>query len=70
MNGNNYVSLAEFDRGVRDVLNLPNIFTLKKVINQAFKAAKTNQKASSFRERACFFCEASQDGKPQTVEKP
>ena len=24
-NGNGYVSLAEFDKGVRDVLNLPDI---------------------------------------------
>ena len=47
MNGNGYVSLAEFDRGVRDVLNLPNIFALKKVVNQAFKVAKTKQKAKS-----------------------
>ena len=31
MNGNGYISLAEFDRGVRDVLNLPQIFSLKTV---------------------------------------
>ena len=34
MNGNGYVSLAEFDRGVRDVLNLPHIFSLKKVLTK------------------------------------
>ncbi len=35
MNGNGYVSLAEFDRGVRDVLNLPHIFSHKKVLIRA-----------------------------------
>ena len=30
MNGNGFVSLAEFDRGVRDVLGLPEIFSQKK----------------------------------------
>ena len=40
MNGNGYVSLAEFDRGVRDVLNLPKIFTLKKVLMRAYQTAQ------------------------------
>ena len=47
INGNNFVSLAEFDKGVRDVLNLPDIFKLKKVILRAFKAAKNKVKSSS-----------------------
>ena len=47
MNGNGYVSLAEFDRGVRDVLNLPKIFSLKKVLIRAFNAAKNKIKGKS-----------------------
>ena len=47
MNKNGYVSLAEFDRGVRDVLNLPHIFTLKKVLMRAFQASKEKIKAKS-----------------------
>ncbi len=47
MNGNGYISLAEFDRGVRDVLNLPQIFSLKKVLIRAFNAAKNKIKGKS-----------------------
>ena len=47
MNGNGFVSLAEFDRGVRDVLNLPNIFSLKKVLIRAFNASKEKIKGKS-----------------------
>ncbi len=47
MNGNGYVSLAEFDRGVRDVLNLPKIFTLKKVLMRAYQTAKDKIKGKS-----------------------
>ena len=47
INGNGYVSLAEFDKGVRDVLKLPNIFNLKKVLMRAFQAARTKQKAKT-----------------------
>ena len=47
MNGNGYVSLAEFDRGVRDVLNLPQIFSLKKVLIRAFTASKNKIKGKS-----------------------
>ena len=46
-NGNGYVSLAEFDKGIIDVLNLPGIFNLKKVIMRAFQAARTKQKAKT-----------------------
>ena len=46
-NGNGYVSLAEFDKGVRDVLNLPDIFKLKKVLMRAFQAAKNKYKSKS-----------------------
>ena len=47
MNGNGFVSLAEFDRGVRDVLGLPQIFNLKKVLIRAFTAAKTKIKGKA-----------------------
>ena len=47
MNKNGYVSLAEFDRGVRDVLNLPQIFSLKKVLIRAYQASKEKIKGKS-----------------------
>ena len=47
MNKNGYVSLAEFDRGVRDVLNLPQIFSLKKVLIRAYNASKNKIKSKS-----------------------
>jgi hypothetical protein len=47
MNGNGFVSLAEFDRGIRDVLNLPEIFKIKKVIIRAYQAAKNKYKGKS-----------------------
>lgn len=39
-NGNGYLSLAEVDKGCRDVLELYEIFDCKKVIMRAFQAAK------------------------------
>ena len=39
-NGNGYLSLAEVDRGVRDVLGLKELFEVKPVLIQAFNAAK------------------------------
>ena len=47
MNKNGYVSLAEFDRGVRDVLNLPQIFSLKKVLMRAYQASKDKIKGKA-----------------------
>ena len=47
MNGNGFVSLAEFDRGVRDVLGLPQIFSQKKVLIRAFTAAKNKIKGKA-----------------------
>ena len=47
MNGNGYVSLAEFDRGIYDVLGLPQIFKTKKVIFQAFTSAKNKVKGKT-----------------------
>ena len=39
-NGNGYLSLAEIDSGVRDVLMCNEIFDAKPAINRAFHAAK------------------------------
>lgn len=36
MNGNGYLSLAEIDKGIRDVLELPELFQLKPVIIRAY----------------------------------
>lgn len=40
VNGNGYLSLAEVDKGMRDVLNLPVLFNSKPVLIRAFNAAK------------------------------
>ena len=40
MNGNGYMSLAELDKGVRDVLQLKDVFAAKPVMMRAFQAAK------------------------------
>ena len=45
MNGNKYLSLAECDKGMRDVVRLPTIFDTKPVIIRAFNSAKTYKKA-------------------------
>ena len=47
MNGNGFLSLAEFDRGVIDVLNLPDIFKQKKILLRAFNSAKNKVKGKS-----------------------
>jgi hypothetical protein len=36
MNGNGYLSLAEVDKGMRDVVQLPILFQLKPVLMRAF----------------------------------
>ena len=47
VNGNGYVSLAEVDKGMRDVVRLPKLFDLKPVLMRAFMAAKTYYKSNS-----------------------
>ena len=47
VNGNGYLSLAEVDKGMRDVIKLPILFQLKPVIMRAFQAAKTKVKAKT-----------------------
>jgi len=47
VNGNGYLSLAEVDKGMRDVVRLPKLFDLKPVLMRAFTAAKTYYKSKS-----------------------
>ena len=39
-NGNGYLSLAEVDKAVRDVLQSPALFNSKPVVMRAFQAAR------------------------------
>lgn len=39
VNGNNWLSLAEIDKGLRDVLELPELFDAKPVIMRAYQAS-------------------------------
>jgi len=45
INGNNYLSLAEVDKGVRDVLKCDHLFHCKPVLMRAFQAVKDTAKA-------------------------
>lgn len=45
-NGNGFLSLAEVDKGIRDVLALDEVFGIKKVIIRAFNAAKSVHKST------------------------
>ena len=47
VNGNGYLSLAEVDKGMRDVVKLPILFQLKPVLMRAFTAAKTKVQAKN-----------------------
>ena len=47
INSNGYVSLAEVDKGLRDVLQLDNVFDCKRAIMRAFQAAKSAVKTNS-----------------------
>ena len=47
MNGNGYLSLAEVDKGMRDVIRIPVLFDTKPVLLRAFNAA--NKKTASRR---------------------
>jgi hypothetical protein len=46
-NRNGMLSLAEFDKGVQDVINLPQLFETKPVLIRAFNAAKAKVKSKS-----------------------
>ena len=45
VNGNGIVSLAEVDKGLIDVLNLPALFAIKPVLIRAFNSAKNKVKS-------------------------
>lgn len=45
MNNNGYLSLAEIDKGIRDVLQLPELFDVKPVIIRAYTASKNKIKS-------------------------
>ena len=47
VNGNGLLSLAEVDKGLRDIIRLPALFNAKPVIQRAFTAAKTKVKSKS-----------------------
>ena len=47
VNGNGLLSLAEIDKGMRDVIQIPNLFDLKPVLIRAFNSAKTAVKSRS-----------------------
>ena len=47
VNGNGYLSLAEIDKGLRDILRLDEIFDCKPAIMRAFMAAKNAVKTKS-----------------------
>lgn len=40
VNGNGYLSLAEVDKGIRDILNCDQLFDAKPAIMRAFQYAK------------------------------
>jgi hypothetical protein len=46
MNNNGYLSLAEIDKGIRDVLELPELFEQKPVIIRAYEASKDKIKSA------------------------
>ena len=47
INGNNYLSLAEIDKGIRDVLEMPELFETKPVLMRAYQASKDKIKGKS-----------------------
>lgn len=50
MNGNGYLSLAELDKGMRDIIKLPILFKTKPVMLRAFNAAKDKSKSKRSRD--------------------
>lgn len=47
VNNNGYLSLAEIDKGLRDIVCLPILFDTKPVIMRAFQASKNKVKATN-----------------------
>jgi hypothetical protein len=46
-NGNGFLSLAEVDKGIKDILSCDELFDVKPVIMRAFQAAKNSVKSKS-----------------------
>jgi hypothetical protein len=46
-NNNGYLSLAEVDKGIRDILRIDELFDCKPAIMRAFQAAKNSVKTKS-----------------------
>jgi EF-hand domain pair len=46
VNGNGILSLAEVDKGMRDIVRLPTLFAIKPVLIRAFYAAKDKVKSN------------------------
>jgi Ca2+-binding EF-hand superfamily protein len=59
-NGNGYLSLAEVDKGCKDVLELPEIYENKPVMMRAFQAAKGANNAKSMSELGQHYIERSE----------
>ena len=47
VNNNGYLSLAEIDKGMRDVIQIPAIFDLKPVMMRAYQSAKNKLKSKN-----------------------
>jgi len=47
VNSNGYLSLAEIDKGITDVVQLPNLFAAKPVLMRAYMSAKAISKAKT-----------------------
>jgi hypothetical protein len=47
VNGNGYLSLAEIDKGMRDVAKIPILFNLKPVMMRAYQSAKNKLKSKN-----------------------
>jgi hypothetical protein len=47
VNGNGYLSLAEIDKGMRDVAQIPILFNLKPVMMRAYQSAKNKLKSKN-----------------------
>lgn len=47
VNGNGYLSLAEIDKGMRDVIRIPILFDLKPVLMRAHQSAKNKLKSKN-----------------------
>jgi hypothetical protein len=59
-NGNGYISLAEIDKGCRDILGLYDLFEAKKAIMRAYQAAKDVANKDNTSESGADYVEKSE----------